>query len=207
MFISLGRRQSQNFLHVQDTSWLLLLQSRWRGLWKSEALHSSASTMSTMEVRSGRLCEQCFLSPWKSLTELAGSRHNLEQPSNCCNLWLWLIYGQSRNGKLLLYMCCELFSFSNHRCHRSPKMLLSPDQVSITLRLNSTVQLLGFMSPKFAFNLYCSIFSPVFLSVTWEQSQKTNTWSSSIPHHGRCLPAYWIKWNPHLWEAPYFGST
>lgn len=45
-------------------------------------------------------------------------------------------------------------------CHRSPGMFLSPDGVSISLRLYSPVQLLGFMSPNFAFNLYSSIFSP-----------------------------------------------
>lgn len=45
-------------------------------------------------------------------------------------------------------------------CHRSPGMFLFPDRVSISLKLYSPVQLLGFMSPNFAFNLYSSIFFP-----------------------------------------------
>lgn len=59
-------------------------------------------------------------------------------------------------------MCCELLSFSNHRCvcPRSPGMFLSPDGVNISLRLYFQVQLLGFMGPNVAFNLYSSVFSP-----------------------------------------------
>lgn len=84
-----------------------------RGTLVSEAVHCSSASMT--ESQSGKTCGQCFLLPRKSLAELAGSWHNLDQPSICSNLWLWLIHSQPRNGKLLQYMCCELLSLSNHR--------------------------------------------------------------------------------------------
>lgn len=45
-------------------------------------------------------------------------------------------------------------------CHRSPGMFLSHDQVSVSLRCYSPLQLLSFTSSNFAFNLYSSVFLP-----------------------------------------------
>lgn len=164
---------------------------------------------SNIEERSGKTCEQCFLSTQKSLAELGSSWHNLKQPSNSCNLWLWLIYSQPRNGvESCCYICVvNVLAFPiTGLCHRSPGMFLFPDRVSISLKLYSPVQLLGFMSPNFAFNLYSSIFFPNISVSHLGIVPEKNTWSSSIPHCGICLPVYWVKWNSCLWAAPYFGS-
>lgn len=90
--------------------------------------------------------------------------------------------------------------------HRSSGMFLSPDRVSISLRLYSLVQLLGFMSPNFAFNLYSSISSPNIsishLGIVPEnkhvKQQYTTLWqlSSSILGQMKLMslssPIFWI---------------